>query len=191
MAENVKTPEFRASYANVFRPGKAMNEGEEGKYGIVMLFRKGEDLSALKKAVHDAVVEKWGTDKAKWPKNIRMPFRDQAEREKDGKLPAGHEAGAIFVSASSKQKPGLVDKHVNPITDETEFYSGCWARATVRAFAYDTKGNRGVAFGLQNIQKIRDDEPLGGRRRAEDDFEPLAGSEEDGEMPTSAEDLFR
>lgn len=190
MADSVMTPEFRASYANVFRPGKAMNDGEEGKYGVTALFRKGEDLRKMEAAAKEAIIEKWGADKSKWPKNIRLPFRDQAEREKDGALPAGHEAGAIFVNFTSKQKPGLVDKNVNPIIEETEFYSGCWARATVRAFAYDQKGNRGVAFGLQNVQKVRDDEPLGGRRRAEDDFQPLSGGD-GAEVPASAEDLFK
>lgn len=161
------TPKFRASFAHVFRPQPAQEEGKDPKYGITMLFDKGEDLSKLKAAAKEALVEKWGADKTKWPKNIRLPFRDQEEKDFDGYVP-----GAIFVNATSKQRPGLVDQHVNDIIDETEFYSGCYARASIRAFAYDTKGNKGVAFGLNNIQKLADGEPLGGRTRPEDDFEP-------------------
>ena len=180
--QNVMTPQFRASFANVFRPGKAMEDGE-AKYGVMMLFPKDADLSALKKAAHAAAVEKWGTDTAKWPKNMRSPFRDQGEKEGEAYV-----KGAVFVTATSKQKPGLVDARNQPIIDELEFYSGCYARATVRAFAYDKAGNRGVAFGLQNVQKIKDGEPLAGRTRAEDDFTPLDDADAGG--GTDATSIF-
>jgi hypothetical protein len=180
---NVMTPKFRASFANVFRPGKAMEAGQEPKYGIMMLFEKGADLSGLKKAAEQAVVDKWGADKAKWPKNLKSPFRGQAEKEGEAYV-----AGAFFITATSKQKPGLVDGRNQPIIDESEFYSGCYARATVRAFAYDKAGNRGVAFGLQNVQKIADGEALAGRSRAEDDFTPIDDADAGG--GTNATSLF-
>ena len=180
---NIMTPRFRVSFPNVFRPGKAMQEGAEPKFGLVMLFKKGEDLSALKAAAAQAVVDKWGADQAKWPKNLKSPFRDQAEKEGEG-----YEAGAIFITATSKQKPGLVDARNQPIIDESEFYAGCYARATVRAFAYDKAGNRGVAFGLQNIQKMAEGELLSGRRKAEEEFEPIEDSAVGG--GTDATSLF-
>jgi hypothetical protein len=172
MSENVLTPKFRVSFPNVFRPGKAMQVGKEPEYSITMLFPKGADLSALKKAAHEAVVDKWGADKEKWPKNLRNPFRDQGEKE----FP-GYEAGATFINAKSKQRPGLVDEKVQDIIEEHKFYPGCYARATVRAFAYDQQGNRGVSFGLQNVQKLADGEPLGGRTNPAQDFEPVASAE--------------
>jgi hypothetical protein len=180
---NVMTPKFRASFANVFRPGKAMQEGAEPKYGVMMLFEKGADLGGLKKAAEQAVTDKWGADKAKWPKNLKSPFRDQGEKEGEAYV-----AGAIFITATSKQKPGLVDARNQPIIDEAEFYSGCFARATVRAFAYDTAGNRGVAFGLQNVQKIADGEALAGRPPAHTEFEPIAEADVGG--GTDATSLF-
>jgi hypothetical protein len=172
MAEKVITPEFRVSFANVFQPAKPM-AGATGdpKYGVTMLFPKGCDLSAMKKAAKAAAVEKWGADETKWPKNLRLPFRDQGEKEFEGFVP-----GAIFVAATSKQKPGLVGPDMQDIIEPRDFYSGCYARASVNAFAYDQAGNRGVAFGLNNIQKLRDGDPLGGRSRPTDDFEPVAGA---------------
>lgn len=169
MATKVITPEFRVSFPNVFRTAKPM-AGATGdpKYGLTALFKKGEDISALKAAAEEACIEKWGP-KDKWPKNLRSPFRDAGEKEFDGYV-----EGAIFINATSKQRPGLVDANMNDIIDETEFYAGCYARASINAFAYDTAGNRGVAFGLNNVQKLRDGEPLGGRTRPEDDFEPVA-----------------
>ena len=70
-------------------------------------------------------------------------------------------------------KPGVVDQNVQPIIEAEEMYAGCYARATLTAYAFDTAGNRGVAFGLQNIQKIRDGEPFTGREKAEDEFEAI------------------
>ena len=163
MADTVMTPEFRVSFPAVFKPKRQKGDAtSEPKYGLTMLFPKGADLSKLKRAAEEAVKEKWGD---KPPKNLRSPFRDQGEKEYEG-----YEEGAVFVSASSKQKPGLVDRQRQDIIDETEFYPGCYARATLRAFAYDNNGNKGVAFGLNNVQKLRDGDPLGGRTRAQDDF---------------------
>ena len=185
MADNVITPEFRVSFPFVFRPQKAMEAGKDPKYAVTMLFPKGTDLSKLKAAANAVVAEKWGADKTKWPKGMRTPFRDQGEKEF-----SGYEAGAIFVTATSKQRPGVVDAQVQDIIDESQFYAGCYARATIRAFAYDQAGNRGVAFGLQNIQKLRDGEPLGGRSRPQDDFEPLPGAGEPAAAAAGAGGLF-
>lgn len=170
MADNVMTPEFRVSYPFVFRPNKPMDDKGTPKFSVTMLFPKGADLSKLKKAAEQAAIDKWGKDKI--PKNLRTPFRDQGEKESEG-----YEAGAVFVTATSKQKPGLVDSQTNDIIDETQFYAGCYARATVRAFAYDTAGNKGVAFGLQNVQKLRDGESLSGRLKPQDEFEPVADAD--------------
>ena len=183
---NLMTPEFRVAYANVFKPRKNDLSGED-EYSINMLFAPGADLTALKAAAREALVKKFGPDPSKWPTGLRNPFRDQAERQrKDANgvpltgpngqplLQDGHVAGAIFLSCKSKQRPGLVDEAVQDIIQEHQFYSGCYARATVRPYYYDNKGNRGVAFGLQNIQKLRDGDPLGGRTTASQDFKPVA-----------------
>ena len=167
MAEKaIMTPEFRVSYPALFKP--RANKNDDGtlgtpKYEITMLFPKGADLSKLKRAAEEAVKEKW---KDKPPKNLRSPFRDQGEKEGDGYV-----EGAIFVCARSLLKPGLVNRQCDDIIDQTEIYPGCYARATVRAYAYDKNGNKGVSFDLCNVQKTRDGEPLAFRRNsAQDDF---------------------
>lgn len=174
------TPKFRAAFANVFEP-KAF-EQQEPKFSIVMLFPKNQDLTSLKKAAFNAAVEKFGP-KEKWPKNMRLPFRDGNEKtDLDGY------ADHIFVSASTKQRPGVVDQKLAPITKEDQtFYSGCFARATLIAFAYDKVGNKGVSFSLQNVQKLEDGEPFSGRRKAEDEFDAVAdGSDDAGSYPVSS-----
>jgi hypothetical protein len=170
---NIMTPEFRVSYPWLFTPQPPMagSVNKDPKYSIVMLFPKGADISKLKAAAEAAVIGKWGSDKTKWPKNLRTPFRDQGEKESEGYV-----AGAIFVTATSKQKPGVVGPDVQPIIDNSEIYAGCWGRATLRAYAYDNAGNKGVAFGLQNFQKLRDGDSLSGRVKAEQEFEPIAAA---------------
>ncbi len=175
--ENLLTPKFRVSYAKVFRPEKNNLSGEM-EYSLVAVFPKGSDLTVLTAAVKAAAEEKFGADKTKWPKLLRSPIRKNEEKEKEGKLPDGYEAGGFFIGLKSKQRPGLVDANLQAMIDETGFYSGCFARAQVRPYGYDQKGNKGVAFGLQNLQKMGDGDPLSGRQRAEDAFEPVAGAAE-------------
>jgi hypothetical protein len=174
------TPKFRVSFPQVFSPKSF--EGQEPKYSLTMLFPKNADLKELKRAAGNAIKEKWGADKAKWPKNLRMPFRDGDEKAGV----KGYE-NCVFVSASSKQKPGVVNQNVEEIIDQNDFYAGCFARATLIAFAYDTAGNRGVSFALQNVQKLGDGERLGGRRDASSDFDAVEDQSE-SENPDNYED---
>lgn len=163
---NILTPEFRVSFPCLSQARKA-NDQAEPKFSVSMLFAKGADLSALKKAAEVAVKEKWGD---KIPKKLKTPFLNQGDYDLEG-----YEDGCILIRASSKQKPGVVDRSVQPILEESEVYPGCYARATVRPFTYDVNGNCGVSFGLQNVQKLRDGDPLGNRTRPEDDFTPVEG----------------
>ena len=170
-ATTVTTPKFRVSFPAVFSKRKIEGQtDEQAKYSIQMLFKKTDDITVLKNAVRAAVIEKWGADQTKWPKGLILPFRDGTEKDYDGYGP-----DVIFVSASSKMKPGLVDQNVQPIIEPSEFYGGCYARATINAFAWEYMGKRGVSFGLRNIQKMADGEPFGGGSKAENDFEPIGG----------------
>lgn len=169
----VKTPRFRVSFPKVFK-AKVNKLSGKAEFSVVALFPKGADLSALEKAAEAVKEERWGKDKAKWPKNLKSPFRDQGEKvREDGSLPQGHEKGAIFMSFKSKDKPGVVDQNVQPIMEENVFYPGCWAIASVNAYAYDHAGNRGVSFGLNNVQKVGDGESFSGKPSAESDFSPV------------------
>lgn len=177
----VMTPTFRVSYPAVFQP-KKQDDGSE-KYGVVMLFSKDADLKAMRIAARRAGEEKWGA-KESWPKNVRMPFRDGDEKSDK----EGYE-GHIFVSARANKRPGIVDGKLSPILDESDFYAGCYARATLIAFAYDTKGNKGISFSLLNLQKVKDGESLAGRRNAADEFDAIDGGESDGESDFDPDEL--
>lgn len=162
-AKRVITPIARLSYPYLFHKSEGMNGGE-GKYQCELIFDPDTDLSVLKAAANEAAKEKWGN---KVPKNLRSPFRDgSADREdKDGY------EGCIFIGARTKDKPGVViGRDRAPCTDESEVYGGCFVKASVTAFAYDQAGNKGVSFALNNVWKIRDGEPFGSRRNADEEF---------------------
>lgn len=168
------TPVFRVSYPNVFQP-RAVMQGQTPKYSIAMLFPKvytdpteAALFEKLKTAVTAAAVSKWGPDKTKWPKNLRSPWHDGSEKDSDGYGP-----DIIYASASSsKIKPGVVDAQMNDIIEPNEFYGGCYARATITVFAYENV-TKGVAFGLRNIQKVRDGEPFTSMSKPQDDFDAI------------------
>ena len=178
----VITPKFRASYPHLFKPQKNDLNGKT-EFSIVAIFAKGTDLTPLKKAAEAVLVEKFGADKSKWPSNLRSPFRKCSERWKNegGKqiIPAGYEDGeAIFMTFkqdAEKGKPCVVDASVQEIIEPQHVYAGMYARASVRPYYYNQKGNQGVSFGLNNVQKLEDGDPLGGgKTRAQDDFEAVA-----------------
>lgn len=192
MSTKVNTPDFRVAFPAVFKAKRNDLSGKD-EFSLVALFPKGANLKELEAAAKAALVKKWGDKKEKWPKNLRSPFRDQGDREKENDngdmvLPQGYEKGAVYINLKSNQRPGVVDQSVQEILDESEFYGGCWARASINAYAYDQAGNRGVAFGLMNVQKVRDDDAFGNRTKPQDDFAPVTNSDEDNTQ--SSDDLF-
>ena len=162
------TPKARLSFPNLFVPTKGMDGQGEPKYDAVLLFPKSTDISALRAAAEEALNAKWP---GKRPVNLRDPFRDGEQRELDGY------AGMIYLRVSSKVQPKVVDANVRPILDPAEIYAGAYVRASVAAYAYEKNGNRGVAFGFRNLQKLADGERLGGAAsRPEDDFSEAAAA---------------
>lgn len=171
----VTTGKVRLSYAHLFEPHAI--EGNEPKYSVSVIIPKSdkETLTAIKEAVEQAKkngVTKWG---GKVPANLKTPLRDgDVERPDDEAY-----KNSYFLNASSKRKPGIVDQNVQPVLDATEVYSGCYARLTLNFYPFSASGNKGIAAGLGNVQKLADGEPLGGFTRAEDDFEAVETAADD------------
>lgn len=170
MATKCVTGLVRFSYVNIFK-SRSFREGQDAKYSICLLIPKKDKAciaklrAAIDEAVNEGVASKWGGKK---PKNLHLPLRDGDEERADE---AAEYEGMMFLNANSTQKPGIVDRDLNEILDPDDVYSGCWGRASINFFPYDTNGNRGVGAGLNNIQKLKDDKHLGGTRAsAEDDF---------------------
>lgn len=165
------TGRFRASYAQVFTP-QSMNGGEP-KYSISMLIPKSDTatLNAIYAEIERVKNEAIQTTfQGKVPPQLQMPIHDGDGLRPSGE-PFGEECkGHMVLRASSRNKPSVVDMNVQPIIDPNQFYSGCYARATVNFYAYNQNGNRGIGCGLNNIQKLEEGEPFSGRTTAEEDF---------------------
>ncbi|TPG74006.1 DUF2815 family protein [Brevibacillus laterosporus] len=171
----VITGKVRFSYAHLFKP-TAIDDNQEPKYSVCLLIPKSdkETLRKIKAAVDAAKQAGASTWGGKIPANLKTPLRDGDEERPDQPEYAGH----YFINANSKQKPGIVDKNRDEILDSTEVYSGCYGRASINFYAYNTAGNKGIACGLNNVQKLADGDFLGGRSRAEDDFDAVEDDEE-------------
>lgn len=157
----------RFSYLHCWEPDSV--NGSEPKYSVSAIIPKSDTktVNAIKAAIEQAKkdsVSKWG---GKVPGNLKLPLRDgDIDRPDDEAY-----AGCYFFNANSRQAPQVVDSKVQPILDQSEVYSGCYGKISVIFYGYNSNGNRGIAAGLGNIQKLKDGESLGGRTSAADDFQ--------------------
>ena len=157
----------RFSYLHCWEPDSV--NGGDPKYSVSAIVPKSDTktINAIKAAIEQAKkdsVSKWGS---KVPANLKLPLRDgDIDRPDDEAY-----AGCYFFNANSRQAPQVVDSKVQPILDQSEVYSGCYGKISVTFYGYNSNGNRGIAAGLGNIQKLKDGESLGGRTSAADDFQ--------------------
>ncbi len=164
-------PDTRWSYANVWE-AKSINGGTP-KFSVSLIIPKSDTVTIAK--IKAAIEAAYKEGEAKLKGNgrsvpalsvLKTPLRDgDTERPDDEAY-----ANAYFVNANSATAPGIVDADRQPILDRSEVYSGVYGRASINFYAFNSNGNKGIACGLNNLQKIRDGEPLGGKSRAEDDF---------------------
>ncbi|WP_035295163.1 DUF2815 family protein [Brevibacillus thermoruber] len=176
--KRVVTGKVRLSYVHLFTPYSS--NGGEPKYSVTLLIPKSDIATkqridaAINAAIQDGVASKWNGVR---PPQIHLPIHDgDGVRPSDG-MPFGDECkGHWVMTASSKDKPEIVDLNLNPIINQSEVYSGMYAHVSIRFFAFNNNGKKGIGCGLGNVQKVADGEPLGGRRSAADDFASLAAT---------------
>lgn len=155
----VITGKVRFSYVHVFEPAATSDDGGDKKYSVSLIIPKSDKATLAKiktaiEAAKQAGLAKWG---GKLPKVVKTPLRD-GDAEKDDEC----YENSMFINAKSSQKPGIVDANLDEIISRDEFYSGCYGRASITFFPYDVNGSKGIACGLNNLQKLEDGEKLGG-----------------------------
>ena len=161
----------RWSYVNAWE-AKSINGGAP-KFSVSLIIPKSDTktIEKIQAAIQAAYEEGQGKLKGNGKSVpalsvLKTPLRDgDAERPDDEAY-----ADAYFINANSATAPGIVDADRNPILDRSEVYSGVYGRASINFYAFNSNGNKGIACGLNNLQKMKDGEPLGGKSRAEDDF---------------------
>ena len=163
----IVTSKVRFSYAHVFEP-QQIDENSKPKYSVAIIIPKKDKklIAIIEKAVESAAEEGKAKFGGKVPANLKKPLRDgDIERPDDENY-----ENAMFLNANSDRRPGLVDEDVNPILNREDFYSGCYGRAAINFYAFSVSGNKGIACGLNNLQKLEDGEKLSGGASAEEDF---------------------
>lgn len=169
------TPELvRFSYVNLENP-KLAPGATEPRFGMSVIIPKKnkKTIAAIKACI--AAAEELGKDKhGKSWKAKKMPLRDGDEEREDAAY-----ADSYFFNANAKNRPGLVDKNVQPILDPKEIKSGDWGCVSLNFYPFNVNGNSGVAVGLNHVQKVKDGEPLGSVSNAEDDFEKFEDDQDD------------
>ena len=180
MSKNVKMsnpmkvitgPDTRWSYANVWAP-KSITAGAP-KYSVSLIIPKSDTKTvakvkaAIEAAYHEGESKLKGNGKSVPALSvIKTPLRDgDLEKPDDAAY-----ANAYFINANATSAPGIVDADLNPILTRSEVYSGVYGRASITFYAFNSSGNKGIACGLNNLQKVRDGQPLGGKASAESDF---------------------
>lgn len=180
----VITGKVRLSYAHIFEP-KAADGDEREKFSASLIIPKSDTATIKKMQAAIKEAAKIGKDTkfgGKIPANLKTPLRDGDDDRPDDEA----YANSMFVNASSHTPPGVIDLNRNVITDKEEVYSGCYAIVSVNFYAYNSNGNKGIACGLNNLMKVADGDPLGGRISAEDDFADVDFGEDDEDV----DDLF-
>lgn len=163
----VITGKIRMSYVNLFVP-RAVTDGEELRYSLCLIIPKDDEftLRQIKRAVEGAGKAGLGLWGGRMPEDLKLPLRDgDAERGDMEEY-----KNSWFLNASSKYKPGVVDKELREIVKESEVYSGCYGRVSIGFYPFNNSGHKGIGCSLFNVQKLSEGEPLAVRRRPVEDF---------------------
>lgn len=177
----ITTGKVRFSYCNLFTP-RAAQDGAAEKYSVTLLIPKTDKFTLKKiKAAMDAAKANYLAKNSgkKLPANLKSTLHDG-----DGERPNGGEfgpecKGCYVITVSSNNKPVLVYADKTPLTEPTELYSGCYGRAIINFYVYDTQGNKGISAGLNGIMKLEDGEPLAGGVVTDSDWDDDWSDEDD------------
>ena len=169
------------SYLNVNEPKVPLGGGTP-KYSVSLIIPKSDTATvekiraAIKAAYDEGQIKLKGSGKSVPAlSSIKTPLRDGDKERGDDEA----YRNSWFINANSTTKPGVVDADRNPILETSELYSGIIGRASINFYAYNSNGNKGIACGLNNLQKLSDGTPLGSHSRAEDDFADLDDDDDD------------
>jgi hypothetical protein len=105
-----------------------------------------------------------------------LEARDRTCRHDGDNKPYAGFAGNIYVNASSKVRPLVLDENRNPLVEaDGKIYNGCVVNVLLDVWAQSSPqyGKR-INATLLGVQFVRDDEPFsGGRGASPDDFDVI------------------
>jgi hypothetical protein len=180
MAQSIITPYGIIAFPSLFEARVMPNTQQDPRFSLTLIFdeaaQKKPEFKALQDECIAAANERFPGLKGKF-QSLRFPIRKAEEKAEQY---AGFEAGSVFISPWTKERPGLVDKNRNEILTKAEVWAGQLARARVRPFAYDTSGNKGVGLMLEHVQIVKSDMPrIDGRKKASEVFSDVTEFEDE------------
>lgn len=179
------TPELRLSYCHLLEPRK-MSENSQAKYGVTVLIPKSDTklIKLIESKMEEAIAENQDKLKGKKAKALKMPLRDGDDKADENPEYEGH----LFMNIASKDKPLIIDTDRNEVINSREIYSGMRGKVSFNFYAFDTDGNKGIACGLNAVQKTNDDEPFGASYRLEDAVSDFDGESKPSKSKKKAEE---
>lgn len=174
MSTKVVTGKVRFSYTHVFEAQEPLGGQGDPKYSVTLLIPKSDTVTIgkIKEAIAEArekYCQRNGSNAL--PQKPNHTLKD-GDGQRDNGDDFGPECkGCYVLKASSKRPPVIVDAFRNEITDPDEVYSGCYGRACIEFYGYNTAGQKGVTATLLSVQKLSDGERLGGTVGSADDFD--------------------
>lgn len=173
-------PRGRLIWARLFE-AEAMEEGNDPSYSCAILYKANQNIKPIRRAIEAAKKDQWGS---KPPRKLNICLiDDDRDIEELAEQYDYIEPGDVILKLRRYEKmgrPQLWDQNVEPIESPTEMYSGCHVVADVEFFGWERKTSAGVSCRLNGLQKVREDEPLGGgRANTKDSFEAVETDDDD------------
>lgn len=184
-ATQVISPPGRASYPHLATAQAPQDGKGDPKFSLAIIFdeaaTKTPAFAAMKAAVEAAAEDAYpGKGKDMLAKGqLKSPFRTDCAAK-------NYTGCAVFLNVRTTKKPGVVFGTKDPSTGkakiipddqiEKEIYPGAVVRFSGNAYAYNQAGNKGITFGLNNVQKVADGERIDGRAEASEEFADLSAA---------------
>ena len=187
----VQLKDVRISFANIHEPKQVNGQGDP-KFSASFLFPKTHPATAIvTEAIMAAANEKWGTKAGDVAKALKASDK-LCLHDGDAKSDNDGYAGNLYLNASNKVRPLVIDGNRNPlVAADGKPYSGCYVNAIVDIWPQDNQFGKRVNASLLGVQFVRDGERLsGGGVAAADDFEALPQAEAVKTASAGAAGLF-
>lgn len=148
--------ESRLAYPQLWEPRAFMGEGDARYSALLLLPPSHPCVHDVNTTIDKVAKDKWGQRADGILKTLRSSHKICFL---DGALKAGTEGfeGNLYLSASSKKRPVVVDRDRAPLTEKDgKPYAGCYVNAILDIWAQDNQWGKRINATLMGIQFLRD-----------------------------------
>jgi hypothetical protein len=160
----IKLRDVRLLYAAaLFEPQKGPNGEGEPKHSATFGFSPNHPVAAeIRAGFKKLAEEKWGAKAG----DVFLALKAGDKlclHDGDAKADKEGYKGNLYLSASNKLKPLVIDGNLSPLAANSgRPYSGCFVNATIELWAQDNKFGKRINASLQGVQFLRDGPRLSG-----------------------------